>query len=352
MTIQSIDIREILDSLPQPALLTTAKGIVDFANRAAQTDAGRSLCGYDLCSINSGDVAALRTFLKRCSGSTGQLVGSIVLPNKEGNGTKYRCYGNLLRSSPSSQIMLRCLNVEDNRFSLLTHRIESLNGEVRRHLHTQAILKQSLAERELLVREIHHRVKNNIQMLLGMLAASAREAHNTETKAVLEDVGRRLGAMGAVQQALYASDKLTHYPADKFFSLLLHQLRQTFPSALGIRLAVEPLSLPSDVSVPLALITNELVTNAIKHGRRSESDADIKIGLRLDDNHVELSVEDNGPGFALGAIEKRSSGLGLVRGLARQLGGSFRVDCKNGGTRCVLSIPEARLNTGVKTDDD
>jgi two-component sensor histidine kinase len=105
------------------------------------------------------------------------------------------------------------------------------------------------------------------------------------------------------------------------------------------------------VSIPLALITNELVTNAIKYGR-SEIDANVEIGLRLDDNHVELSVEDNGPGFALGAMEKRSSGLGLVRGLARQLGGSFRVECQNGRTRCLVSIPQARLNIARKDDEN
>jgi two-component sensor histidine kinase len=96
--------------------------------------------------------------------------------------------------------------------------------------------------------------------------------------------------------------------------------------------------LRSEVSAPLALIVNELVTNAVKYGRTEDHALRVRIGLHRAGAEFQLAVEDNGPGFEIGNIEKRSSGLGLVRGLARQLGGSFRVE-RCGGARCVLSFP-------------
>jgi two-component sensor histidine kinase len=91
----------------------------------------------------------------------------------------------------------------------------------------------------------------------------------------------------------------------------------------------------------LALIVNELVTNAAKHGINGRGEGIIRVGLLRDDDGFVLQVEDDGPGFELSKARRRSSGLGLVMGLARQIGGQFSVE-RAGGARCVVRFPNER----------
>lgn len=331
------EIHDVLDALADPALLVTSQGIVEFANRAAATVAGRPLAGMDLCGLDAR-ADAVRRYLRRCSGSAGPLVGRLVLPDRKRGESQYRCYGNVIASSRDRLILLRCISVGDNRFALLTKRITELNAELHRHLHTQAVLKETIRDRELLVREIHHRVKNNIQILLGMLSAAEHEARHQEAKTILADASRRLAAIGAIQQVLYSSNGLHEYRADEFLNYLIPQLQDTWPENIEVKVFAEPVTLPSDVSAPLALIINELATNAVKYGRSNGSDASIILGLRAIGDQVEFWIKDCGPGFELGEIDRKSSGLGLVRGLTRQLGGTFRVE-RDGGAHCILTIP-------------
>jgi two-component sensor histidine kinase len=90
--------------------------------------------------------------------------------------------------------------------------------------------------------------------------------------------------------------------------------------------------------MPLALIVNELLTNAAKHGINGRGTGEIMVALLRDGDHLVLSVEDDGPGFPLKDTGRRSSGLGLVRGLSQQLRGSFTVESGSGG-RCVVRFP-------------
>jgi len=96
--------------------------------------------------------------------------------------------------------------------------------------------------------------------------------------------------------------------------------------------------LPNDSAMPVALILNELMTNAIKHGRKDDRPVNIHIAFEWDDGNWLLSLGDNGPGFDPGKSARRGSGLGLVHGLAAQLGGSFRVERDN-GARCIVKFP-------------
>src|SRR5690606_27488272 len=99
-------------------------------------------------------------------------------------------------------------------------------------------------------------------------------------------------------------------------------------------------SLSNNMAMPLALIANELLTNAVKHGINGSGSSSIRVGLRGDGDAYRLWVQDGGPGFEFTYSQrKRSSGLGLVEGLARQLGGSFIVE-RNRGARCAVLFPQ------------
>lgn len=324
----------ILNGLGDPSLLVNRQGIVQLANKRAVDAAAIPLQDFDLRALQD-DVEGFLTFLSRCSGTGDAIIGTVTLPGKKIPAGRYRCYGNAVRLGGESGILLRCQDASSDRFTLLNKQIRQLNAEVRRHLHTQAVLSETLREREVLIREIHHRVKNNIQVLQGMLLSSAHESKNTEVQAHLTDAARRLRAVGAIQQALYSSKTMVSFRAGDFLDLLISQLKQTWPAEINVDLDAEDFMLPPDTIVPLALIINELLTNSIKYAAGSAKELVLGVRLKRIHDKLELTVHDNGPGFAPGPTHRRSSGLGLVRGLARQLNGRFEVD-SSAGARCTL----------------
>lgn len=333
-----IDSRAILDALSEPTLIATPTGTVETANAAARAHCGASVPGLDLIAAAGDASDRVRTYLRRCSGSTGVLVGAIALPDADGGVGTHRCYGNAIEAGGRRLVLLRCPRDVADQFSLLTRRVEALNAEILRHQRTQAMLREALHERDLLVREVHHRVKNNIQVLHGLLAGAAREAKTDEARSSLADAGRRLAAMGAVQQTLHRTDRPIGYcDAEEFLTTLVGQLRPTWPDDAEIAFATSGGALANEVCSPLALIINELMTNAVKHGTVT-GDRLIEVGLRAVPDQAELTVADGGPGFELGETGMRASGLGLVRGLARQLGGRFEVRTERGAT-CTLAFP-------------
>jgi PAS domain S-box-containing protein len=198
--------------------------------------------------------------------------------------------------------------------------------------------KAAEAKQRILFDELNHRVKNNMQMLHSLLKAAERETQSMEARDVLSDAGKRVGAMAAAQQVLYSAENSAEFDSKGFLEMLCENARQAFGDTVDITLDADSGAIANDAAVPLSLILNELLINAMKHGRRDSSHVAIKIALSIKDNMWRLSVEDDGPGFVFREVTKRSSGLGLVTGLAHQLGGCLTVG--NGkGALCVVSFP-------------
>ena len=338
-----------LEALSEPALLIGAPGRIAFANRAALARLGPGAqAGEDLAALcpDAEAGAALRTYLLRCSGSRSALPGATVLRDAAGRAARFRCEAGLLVPSEEggAPLMLLRLSEADERFSVLTRKIHELNEEILGRRRAQAMLEQALGERDLLLRELHHRVKNNIHMLSGMLSgmlsAARREAAAPEAAAALEEASRRLAAVGAVHQMLYQGSDLRGVRGDEFVARVATMVAEASGVRGRLLVEAEPAGIGNDAAVPLALVLNELVANAVKHGTRTNgAPGQIRVGLSTrPDGSVELWVEDDGPGFepATG-VTKRASGIGLVRGLARQLGGTFSVERgRGGGARCAV----------------
>ena len=201
--------------------------------------------------------------------------------------------------------------------------------------------KQAETRQRMLLDELNHRVKNNMQMLHGLLRAAERDSENTDAKAVLADAGQRVGAMAAAQALLYSEGNPRSFSASEFLHAVSTSARQAFGKEISVRIRADPVHLSNDVSMPLALILNELLTNAAKHGINGRGTGEIMVTLVRDNDHLVLSVEDDGPGFHMRDTGRRSSGLGLVRGLSQQLRGSFDVEDGSGG-RCIVRFPAGR----------
>jgi len=151
--------------------------------------------------------------------------------------------------------------------------------------------------------------------------------------------------MAAAHQVLYAGPGGVTFSAEEFLETVCRTAQQTFASAASIRIEVAQGMLWNDAASPLALILNELITNAVKHGLREQS-GEIRVGLTKTDSRFELYVEDDGPGFTPDA-KRRSSGLSLVQALARQLRGKLEIST-TGATRCAVLFSE-RVNVEAQS---
>jgi PAS domain S-box-containing protein len=195
--------------------------------------------------------------------------------------------------------------------------------------------KQAETQQRILLNELNHRVKNNMQMLSSLLFSAARKTTNAEALQVLSDATSRIAAMTAAQRVLYGTIDATRFDAEAFVNAVCQTVQQTLPRNVEIRCEADEFDLPNDFAMPLALILNELLTNAAKHGLNGRDACVVRVGLRKDRDDLTLYVEDDGPGFNLETVRHRTSGLQLVQGLSRQLRGHFEV-ASQPSTRCVV----------------
>jgi PAS domain S-box-containing protein len=195
--------------------------------------------------------------------------------------------------------------------------------------------KNAETQQRVLLNELNHRVKNNMQMLQILLEAGAQRAESSDAREVLEEASGRIMAMAAAQRVLYTTPDATRFNAHDFLNTVCETAKQTFPHEFDINYEADAVRLSNDAAMPLALIANELLTNAVKYGLNGRTAGTIRVRLRKEDNSFMFYVEDDGPGFDLQLVQRRSSGLKLVQGLARQLGGTFEVTTTP-ATRCIV----------------
>jgi PAS domain S-box-containing protein len=200
--------------------------------------------------------------------------------------------------------------------------------------------KQAETQQLVLMRELNHRVKNNMQMLQSLLFTAARQTQHVEARKVLQDVSNRITAMAAAQRVLYGASTENRFSSAEFLDAVCHAAQQSFPSNVKIVRENGAAELHNDQAMPLALILNELLTNAVKYGSNGGAETHIRVGLTGSDA-LELYVEDDGPGFDLEAVKNQSSGLKLVQLLARQLRGQLEVSMKP-ASRCTVRFANGR----------
>jgi PAS domain S-box-containing protein len=186
--------------------------------------------------------------------------------------------------------------------------------------------RQAETQQRLLLNELNHRTKNNMQMLQSLLFTAAKRATSDEARQVLDDACGRVAAMAAAQRVLYGTTDASRFTVEDFLHSVCQTLQQTLPPEVKIVCQAASGVLANDVAMPLALIVNELLTNAVKHGIRDRTKDAVRVGLVQKDDEFELYVEDDGDGFDLDSVRKSASGLQLVLGLARQLRGTVTVE--------------------------
>jgi PAS domain S-box-containing protein len=197
--------------------------------------------------------------------------------------------------------------------------------------------RQAETQQRTLHSELNHRVKNNMQMMQSLLYSAAKKTQNAEARKILGEASGRIAAMAAAQRVLYDTTEVTRFSAQAFLDAVCEVARQSFPVNVNIACNSADAELSNDVAMPLALIVNELLTNAIKHGGSDCFERAVRVGLMAKAGSFHLFVEDDGPGFDLESVRAQSSGLQLVQLLARQLRGQLEVT--RNPARCTLLFP-------------
>ncbi len=204
-------------------------------------------------------------------------------------------------------------------------KLKELNGELG---HKNELLDKRNAENELLLKEIHHRVKNNLELVKSLISLQSAQLEDSATKDAMIASQNRVQSMGIIHQKLYQGTNLGSIEMRDYFINLSEGILDTFNAEEKVKIecAMDDLELDVDTAVPIGLIVNELLTNALKYAFPENEQGTIHISLeKTTDNYLKLKVNDNGVGKVVG-IAPKGTGFGtqLVQLLTQQLNGKMR----------------------------
>jgi len=211
----------------------------------------------------------------------------------------------------------------------------------------EEVIRTALEEKNTLLEEIHHRVKNNLQVVSSLLQLQSAYAKNEEDVAMFKECQNRVRTMAMVHERLYRSQNLASIDFGEHVRDLASMLASSYPQAAAhVQLFTEAESvlLELETAIPAGLIVNELVSNALKHAFPDGRRGTLKVSLHSPaPGQVLLSVEDDGVGLPPGFDwdQAHSLGLRMVHDLARQIRGTLEVR-QNDGTTFALSFPVAK----------
>jgi PAS domain S-box-containing protein len=206
-------------------------------------------------------------------------------------------------------------------------------------------LQASLHEKEVLLKEVHHRVKNNLQIIVSLLFLQSDQLKDPEDVTLFEDTQNRVKSMALVHESLYRTGDLAHFNFARYIERLSKDLLKSQTPAgshINLRTELDEIAFDVDTAIPCGLILNELLTNALKYAFPDGRSGDIHIRLQAEGEYVTLRVRDTGIGFPEGFDFRKTESLGLqlVNMLTEQLGGTLTLT-PEGGTTITVSIPLA-----------
>ncbi len=199
----------------------------------------------------------------------------------------------------------------------------------------------ALNEREILVQEIHHRVKNNLQVISSLLNLQSKKIKDAAALEAIKDAKSRIKTMALIHQNLYLKENITHVNTKEYVEHLVHHLFLLYQSnANDITLHLEvddTISINADSLVSLGLILNELISNALKHAFSNNKNGRIEIVLKKYQENIMLQVNDNGIGLAKNWDKKSTSfGYHIIYSIIRKVNGSIRINSNNGTTVQII----------------
>lgn len=218
--------------------------------------------------------------------------------------------------------------------SILIENENLLVSEISERKATSIKLQSSLSEIEILLSETHHRVKNNLAVISGMLDLQALSTDDVKLKSVLTDSRNRIKSMSLIHESLYQYNNLSQIEFSRYLYTLTDEISKTYPSIsnnVNLDRKFDIIHLSVSKAIPCGLLINEVLSNAYKHAFVGRKDGLIDIVFRKEGDSIILTIKDNGVGFKKGSNVKSSTlGTSLIDAFSMQLKGEYTFEVDNG----------------------
>lgn len=322
------------DALPDPLLLVTPEGLILMANEAAREELGADRHGDLAALLAEGGADELRDYLLRCAGEDAPLPGALTLRDAAGSPREYRCDG--WRQSVDDGPAALCLRLRPS--PVATRSVRALSDTVERLGHEVAVrqraedrLRHLLHDKEVLIRELHHRIRNTLQVLASLCNLQARVLPEGDARRPLLRQVRHITAVGAVMRTLYREGDMAEVDVRAFAENMCAS--QAAARGVETRVRFEVRRLDLDTATPFALAFDELLTEVLE-GMPQEGGGGIEISLRRAGGGLELVLDHGGAARLRQGASARERILGM---LVRQLEGSLERGAA--ATRLVFAEP-------------
>ena len=333
---QDVRFRQVVEAAPNAIVMVNPHGRIEMVNAQAEL-----VFGYARTEMlgNAVEMLVPERFRAHHPGLRGLFFSG---QRSRPMGADRDLYG--LRSDGSEfplEIGLNPIETEDGTMVL------SAIADISDRKQKEDRVRTALHEKEILLREIHHRVKNNLQIVHSLLDLQSGRISDKAARDMLRVSQSRIRSMALIHQTLYASNDFAKVDFGRFLDSLVPGLIASYgvdSSRISVHVDVDPVRLPIDSAVPCGLVVNELITNALKHAFGGRDHGEIRVALTcLANNETELSVSDDGIGIPDGIDISMTDTLGLqlVGLLADQLGGTITIHRSN-PTRFVVKFPTKR----------
>ncbi|MBF0545629.1 MAG: PAS domain S-box protein [Candidatus Riflebacteria bacterium] len=218
--------------------------------------------------------------------------------------------------------------------------------EITKRKQAEALVKQSLLEKEALLKEIHHRVKNNLTVVSSLLSLQSWKIEDTTMQALFKESEQRIRTIASIHEKLYKTNNFSAINFDSYLESILEEIMNLYKVSsqkIVVELHIKDVELDLERAVPCALLMNELLTNVFKHAFPDNRDGLLRIDFTHADGTYTLTIKDNGIGLPNDFDYKKTNSLGLelVNLLTKQLDGIIQIQSKN-GTEAILKFKMQR----------
>ena len=292
-----------------------------------------------ILGLDENDIPDIDGILRKAKSSSGTKGKNSLTNNSEKEDLSWNNIEITTASGHKKYISAKKIPLKEQNLTIFTIQ------DTTERLNAETFLKNSITEKEILLREIHHRVKNNLQTISSLLDLQAETITEPKSLEAFRSSQSRIRSMALIHERLYKSENLSKIKAREYIDNLIEYLEGTYHSPswnIEIFTEIENLFLNLDVAIPCGLIVNELVSNSIKYAFPGDQNGNIIVSLKPDNSdNLMLIIKDNGIGIplAMNTLNSHSLGLELVQLLVKQLKGKIEID-GTAGTEVKIVFPK------------